>query len=1021
MQFIVIAIAPLAMAVLYLFFQGTPQENQKIIAAAQIPYETGNTLDEQATLLRDLSIPLKNRLNLQSPDARAALHLIEKNGIFDVIYLLGRNGKITPVFQQKNHLDKNNLSKTASSAVVSTLTPGTDTHQPFWSDVFTSPVADVSSSACVIPLANDLLVGEIRSSRLTEILKKQHPSLIWVVLDKNKHVVAASDDLLEKALASRLPLTLSRLRGETGLFKPENHDLPETLTFVPKTSWSVFSGAPPPPFAENIRQYMPLFLLCIATGVIFSLLFAFFFSRALSSRILAYIKNTREIVRGSYPTIQTDTPIREMAHLSQHLRKMSLTIQEKESGYNQAMSHYLDIIKAIQNITVVLSPDLVVTYVNEASADIFGLEPDKCIGRSFLTFVKSDDIDTIKERHDRWVEQGLASVTVEDEFIDNNGKLHTVLWNVTLNRDENGVFTGFTGIGHEFSAWKTMQEELQLAALVYQESAEGMIVFNEENQIISVNPAFEAITGYTSKEVLFSNLSMLGSALHDRLFYENIWHAMDAADHWQGDIWNMRKNGEMYAIRLTINTIRTSDNKIYRRVALFSDITEQKLAEKITWQQNYFDSLTGLPNRNFLKQELSRAKKINMPVALMFLDLDGFKHINETLGHMTGDMLLQETAQRLQQCIRETDTVIRLGGDEFAIFLRKITNPEEVETIGKTILSRLSESFLLNNAVIHTSASIGITFYPDDATDTDELLKNADQAMHAAKREGKNTLLYFTRSMQEMAQVRMQLINDLRQALAGHQFEIMYQPIVEIESGLIRKAEALIRWQHPVRGTINPVEFISIAEDTGMIASFGNWIFHEAASQARIWRERFHPGFQISINISPVQFKNEGIDFINWMSHLQELQLPGNGLVVEITEGLLMEKNDHISQQLATFKNAGMEIALDDFGVGYSSLSYLQNFNFDYLKIDQSFIRNLAQSNENQALCEAIIVMAHKLHLKVIAEGIETIRQREILVEAACDFGQGYLYSTPLPAAEFELILENNYALFHSDFLADIA
>ncbi|WAW10696.1 EAL domain-containing protein [Oxalobacter vibrioformis] len=1020
MQFIIIAIAPLVMAALFLFFQGTPQENQKIIAAGRIPFQIENTLDEQATLLRDLSISLKNQRNAQFPDARKATRLIEKNGAFDVIYLLSKNGKITPVFQRKTYLDKDKFSKTTSGSIVRTLIPDTNTSEPSWSDAFTSPVTGVPSSAYVIPLADHLLVGEIRSTRLSEILKKQHPSLIWVVLDKNNHAVAASDSIFEKVLTSSPPLTLSRLQEKTGLFK-FNNDRPEALLPIRKTSWSVFSALPLPTLAENIHQYTPLFLLCIATGIIFSLLFSFFFSRSLSSRILAYIKNTREIARGSYPLIRTDAPIREMAHLSQNLRKMSLTIQEKESGYNHAMSHYRDIIKAIENITVVLSPDLVITYVNEASDDIFGLEPEKCIGRSFLEFVKPGNIETIKERHGRWVEQGLESVTVEDKFIDNNGKPHTVLWNVTLNRDENDVFTGFTVIGHEFSAWKTMQEELQLAALVYQKSGEGMIVFNEENLIISVNPAFEAITGYTSKEVLFSNLSMLGSALHDRLFYENIWNAMDAADHWQGDVWNMRKNGELYTIRLTINTIRTPDNKIYRRVALFSDITEQKLAEKITWQQNYFDSLTGLPNRNFLKQELSRAKKINMPVALMFLGLDGFKHINETLGHMTGDMLLQETAQRLQHCIRETDAAIRLGGDEFAILLRNITNPEEVETIGKTILSGLSEAFFLNNAVIHISASIGITFYPDDATDTDDLLKNADQAMHAAKREGKNTLLYFTRSMQEMAQVRMQLINDLRQALAGHQFEIMYQPIVEIESGLIRKAEALIRWQHPVRGTINPVEFISIAEDTGMITSFGNWIFHEAATQARIWRERFHPDFQISINISPVQFKNEGIDFINWMSHLQELQLPGNGLVVEITEGLLMEKSDHISQQLATFKNAGMEIALDDFGVGYSSLSYLQNFNFDYLKIDQSFIRNLSQSSDNQALCEAIIVMAHKLHLKVIAEGIETIRQREILVEATCDFGQGYLYSTPLPPAEFELILENNYALFNSGFLADIA
>lgn len=1018
MQSIIIAIAPLAVAALFLFFQEAPQENRKTIAIGQIPFEIENTLDGQTTLLRDLSISLKNQPYMPPSDIRKKTRLIEKDGAFDVIYLLGKNGQITPVFQRKTYLDKDRFSKNASASIVQTLVPDTNTSEPLWSDAFISPVTDMPSSACIIPLANHLLVGEIRLSRLTEILNQKPTSLIWVALDKHNHVVAASGGIFE---TSSLPLTLSRFQQATGLFKFKSHDQPETLRPIRKTSWSVFSVLPPPPLAENIRQYTPLFLLCLATGIIFSLLFSFFFSRSLGRQLLGYIKNTREIARGHSPAIQTDAPIREMAHLSQNLRKMSRTIQEKGNGYSRAMSHYLDIIKTIENITVVLSPDLVITYVNEASGDIFGLEPEKCLGRSFLEFVKPDNIETIKERHDRWAKQGLESVTVEDKLIDSSGKAHTVLWNITLNRDENDVFTGFTGVGHEFSAWKNMQEELQLAALVYQKSSEGMILFNEENLIISVNPAFEAITGYTSKEALFSNLSMLGSALHDRLFYENIWNAMDVADHWQGEAWNMRKNGERYAIRLTINTIRSPDNKIYRRVAFFSDITEQKLAEKITRQQNYFDSLTGLPNRNFLKQELSRAKKINMPVALMFLALDGVRHINETFGHMTGNRLLQETAQRLQSGIRETDAAIRLGGDEFAILLRNITNPEEVETIGKTILSGLLEAFFLNNTVIHISASIGITFYPDDATDADDLLKNAGQAMDAAKREGKNTLRYFTRPIQEMRQVRLQLINDLRQALAGRQFEIMYQPVVEIESGLIHKAEAFIRWQHPVRRTINPAEFISIAEDSGIIASFGNWILHETATQVRIWRERFHPDFQVSINISPVHFKNEGIDFINWMTSLQELQLPGNGLVIEITEGLLMEKSDHISQQLATFKNAGMEIALDDFGVGSSSLSHLQNLNFNYLKIDQSFIRNLSQSNDNQALCEAIIVMAHKQHLKVIAEGIETVRQREILLEAACDFAQGYLYSPPLPAAQFELILENNYALSNPDFLADIA
>ncbi|MDL2283846.1 EAL domain-containing protein [Oxalobacter sp. OttesenSCG-928-P03] len=1014
MQFIAIVIVSTLLSALFLFFLTIPQIRAKESAAAKIPSWIESQLAARETLLHQFGDQLKKKPDLEPPDRTWQNSMAENAGFFDTIYLLDKKGRITMAFPQRHHIP-NDTNPPRSDL----FQRGKNITRAYWSDVFLSPVTKEMSCAYIIPLHEGQLVGEIHLTHFSAILKEQHFPLTTVVLDQNNHIVASNGKVL--AILQKEPKPFEPHPEKSAFDKPADEDMFSLQKTLNGTSWSLFTTLPDYSFTQNIRTYALFFFLSLASGTILALGFSIYTSRSLNLRIRARIKNMRDIARGSYSPVSAADPIREMAHLSQNLERMSMTIQEKETGYNKAMAHYLEIIKAIENFVVVLDENLLITHVNDASKSIFGLDPEKCTGRSFLEFVQPDKIEPTKERHARWIEQGLESVTVEDEFIDSGGKHHTVFWNITLNRDERGRFTGFTGIGHEFSTWKAMQEELQLAALVYQKSIEAMVVINEDNLIISVNPAFEKITGYAPGEVLYQNPSMLGSALHDKAVYDSIWNALETSGNWHGEVWNMRKNGEMYAIRLTINTIRAPDRKTYRRVALFSDITEQKLAEKIIWQQNYFDSLTGLPNRNFLKQELSRAKRANIPVALMFLDLDGFKNINETLGHLTGDLLLQETAQRLQSCVRETDTVIRLGSDEFAILLRELTTPEEVEQIGKTILSGLSESFFLNNTVIHISASIGITFYPDDATDIDDILKNADQAMHAAKREGRNTLLYFTQSMQERAQARMHLIQDLRQALAGQQFEIMYQPIVDIESGLIRKAEALIRWQHPLKGTINPVEFISIAEDTGMIASFGNWIFHEAASQARIWRNRFHPDFQISINLSPVQFKNEGIDFINWLSHLQELQLPGNGLVVEITEGLLLEGSEHVKQQLAAFKNAGMEIALDDFGVGYSSLSYLHTFNFDYLKIDQSFIKNLSLGGDNQALCEAIVVMAHKLNLKVIAEGIETIRQREILVEAACDFGQGYLYSTPLSPPEFEQILENNYALFNLNIQADIA
>jgi diguanylate cyclase (GGDEF)-like protein len=423
------------------------------------------------------------------------------------------------------------------------------------------------------------------------------------------------------------------------------------------------------------------------------------------------------------------------------------------------------------------------------------------------------------------------------------------------------------------------------------------------------------------------------------------------------------------------------------------------------------DFLTGLPNRNLfidhLSREIRRAQREHKPVALMFLDLDGFKEVNDTLGHEMGDIVLKETAERLKNCVREVDTVARLGGDEFTIILADLHDATSVERVALDILHKLSEPFQLGAETAQVGISIGITLYPEDATDTEELIKNADQAMYAAKLAGRNRFHYFTPAMQEAAQARLRLIDDLRGALEGNQFEVAYQPIVELATGAIRKAEALIRWRHPTRGLISPADFIPTAEEIGMIASFGNWIFHEAAMQAAQWRNEYDPSFQISVNISQVQFKNEGIDLSCWLERLRIIGLPAQGIVVEITEGLLLDASDKVTDQLLAFRDAGVDVVLDDFGTGCSSLAYLKKFDIDYLKIDQSFVHNLTKESGELALCEAIIAMAHKLGIRVIAEGIETDEQRKLLAAAGCDYGQGYLFSRPATAESFEKMLRS--------------
>jgi diguanylate cyclase (GGDEF)-like protein/PAS domain S-box-containing protein len=559
-------------------------------------------------------------------------------------------------------------------------------------------------------------------------------------------------------------------------------------------------------------------------------------------------------------------------------------------------------------------------------------------------------------------------------------------------------------IARDISERKRIEEALQQAALIYQNSSEAMLLADSDDRILTINAAFTTITGYQSDEVVGKHIGILNTNGHS----EAMWQAIHSKGSWQGEIWDKRKNGELYAKWLTVNTIFDAQQTMQRRVALFSDITEKKKTEGVIWQQANFDPLTQLPNRRMfydrLSQDIKKAHREHKRLALLFIDLDLFKEVNDTLGHDMGDELLQIAAHRILASVRETDTVARLGGDEFTVILSDVGDPGNAERIAGNLLQKMTDCFELGNEIAYISTSIGIAFYPDDADNLKSLLKHADQAMYAAKRQGRNQYCFFIPTMQESAQARLRLSNDLRLALAGQQFYLCYQPIVELATNTVRKAEALIRWQHPTRGLINPADFIPIAEETGLISSIGNWIFQEAAEQTGRWRQSIHENFQISINKSPVQFRNERDSHRDWLDRLEALNLSGQSVVIEITEGLLLDANSSVAEQLLSFRDAGIQVSLDDFGTGYSSLSYLKKFDIDYLKIDQSFVRNLAVGSDDMALCEAIIVMAHKLGIKVIAEGIETSSQRELLTAAGCDFGQGYLFAKPLPAQEFERV-----------------
>ena len=647
-------------------------------------------------------------------------------------------------------------------------------------------------------------------------------------------------------------------------------------------------------------------------------------------------------------------------------------------------------------------------YVNNKMAEMFGYSREEMVEdvSSGLLFLDSEDSGGDESVVRRRLDGEIPGLWLEKQGRRKDGSLLDVeIFGSLMVLDEQLVTIG---IALDITQRKDSEAQARLAMMVFRHSGEAMVVTDPDGVLISVNPAFTRITGFEEAEVVGRRLNILSSGRHDAKFYQLMWSSINATGTWEGDIWNRRKNGEIYAERLVVNTFFDNDGQPRYRIGLFSDITKQKEANAFVWRQANYDFLTGLPNRTLfhsrVEQEMARCDATGKSMALVYLDIDDFKEVNDTLGHGVGDRLLEEVAKRFQACVRAGDTVARLGGDEFMFILGDLSDLELVDAICQKVMDRLCEPFLLEGESASISASMGMTFYPADARSLKELMQNADLAMYAAKERGKFQVARFQPSMQTRAVVRRELARDLALALDEEQFSLAYQPIVQLKTGRIVKVECLLRWQHPKNGSVSPGVFVPFAEDSGLINRIGEWVFRTATDQISVWRD-FCPELQASINVSPVQFAGNSLNPGDWLAHLAELGMQGDHIVVEITERLLMDANAEVSQKLIEFRDAGVQIALDDFGTGYSSMSYLKRFDIDYIKIDQSFVRNLGRNDDDLVLCEAMIGMAHRLGLQVVAEGVETRLQREMLLKAGCDYAQGYLFAPPLQAEDFEALL----------------
>ncbi|HFC53513.1 MAG TPA: EAL domain-containing protein [Gammaproteobacteria bacterium] len=557
------------------------------------------------------------------------------------------------------------------------------------------------------------------------------------------------------------------------------------------------------------------------------------------------------------------------------------------------------------------------------------------------------------------------------------------------------------GFNHMVAEIDKSQRDLKRAAVVFEGTSEGIIITDSQHRIVAVNRAFTRITGYTLEEVRGKNPSLLQSGRHDEAFFQAMWQSLNETGQWQGEIWNRRKNGQIYPELLTVNVVQDKDGKTTHHVGIFSDISQIKETEYKLAHLAHHDPLTELPNRllfhDRLEQAILRAQREGNRAAILFLDLDRFKNINDSMGHAKGDLLLQRVAERLKEAMRADDTIARLGGDEFVLIIESLKSRGNAAAVAKHILSLFRQPFCLENQEVFVDASAGISIYPDDGEDAQTLVRNADAAMYRAKAEGRNNFQFYTSELTAHATERLTLENQLRRALERDEFELYYQPQFSLKNGDgLDGVEALIRWQQSEQGLILPDRFVPVAEETGLIVPIGEWVLRTACTQHQSWVADGYRPIRMAVNLSARQFHHP--DLARMVAAiLEETGMPPSSLELELTESIIMRDAEGTIKMLHELSEMGIILSIDDFGTGYSSLSYMKHFPINRLKIDQSFVRDITNGKLEAEMIIPIIALGHSMKLQVLAEGVEIEEQLHYLKEQGCDEAQGYIYSRPLP------------------------
>ena len=689
------------------------------------------------------------------------------------------------------------------------------------------------------------------------------------------------------------------------------------------------------------------------------------------------------------------------------------TLRQAQSTLEESRDRYVNLYDFAPVGYLTLTGDGLISEINLTGATLLGEERRKLIRRRFINFVTAEDSDHWY-RHFLQVKQHGGNHDCEARLRRGDGAtFHARLNCLRLSKEGDQPVVRITL--SDISERKQAEEELRIAAIAF-ESQQGMIVTDTQGVIVRVNQAFTHLTGYSAAEAVGKTPSMLNSGRHDKAFYRQMWQALEKERYWQGEVWNRRKSGKIYAEWLTISAVAAPDGSITHYVGTFSDITRDSEAEAEIHRMAYYDALTHLPNRRLLMdrlglgQALAASRRSGQHGALLFLDLDNFKTLNDTRGHDVGDLLLVEIAQRLNASVREGDTVGRLGGDEFVLMLEDLS--EDVEEailqagmVGVKVREAIALPYLLKGIEFTCTTSIGVSLFGNHDASADDMLKHADLAMYHAKKSGRNALCFFDPDMQAKLVEHSALENDLRHALERRQLRLHYQIQVDSARRAIG-AEALLRWEHPGRSLVTPAEFIPLAEETGLIVPIGLWVLQTACARIRDWSA--NPAtrdLQLAINVSARQFRQS--DFVEQVQ--QALSATGINparLKIELTESMVLDNVSDTITKMHALKALGVSFSMDDFGTGHSSLSYLKQLPLDQLKIDQSFVRDLATDPNDAAIVRAIITLGQTFGLNVIAEGVETEAQREFLELNGCHAFQGYLFSRPLPPEAFEKFLE---------------